>query len=309
MHAVMPDVDDDPPEPEASVTVDVGRIGAIGEQVVAANNEWQPGEVIDFGHFKWTPPYVVPGQRVLHVHNSEGMPRFVSRRLRAAAEAGYRVDVALEMEVLYDPEVLQVLSDVDAHVYVVRGDEVEKRRELLAAISDHGVAVEPEARVRMAQQSWDRRGEGNAQERGKRLEALLAFILSQVADLRVFSRNYRNETQEIDIVLQVDNFSARCWVAPGVPFVLVEAKNWAEPAGQPVVSLLIRKLETKRGKVRLGLLFCTGGFTQDAHQEELRLSQTDYCVAMFDAEAIEGLIVAIDLDDYLEKHISDAMLR
>lgn len=94
-----------------------------------------------------------------------------------------------------------------------------------------------------------------------------------------------------------------------MPFVLVEAKNTVETIGAPVVSLLVRKLQTKRGKARLGFLFAASRFSSDAEKEELRLSETQYCVVMFDAHAIEALIEAADLDEALEQHVARAMLR
>jgi hypothetical protein len=137
----------------------------------------------------------------------------------------------------------------------------------------------------------------------------VAFLLGQVADFRIFQRNFRTETGEIDIVLQIDNYSSRCWYEPGVPFIFVESKNTFEPAGQSVISLLIRRLQTSRQRARIGLAFSVGGFTSDAEKEELRLSEGGLCIAFFDSDAIQAFIEAPDPDSFLDSQVANAMLR
>jgi hypothetical protein len=211
---------------------------------------------------------------------------------------------------MYDSEVLDLLGATDAYVYVINDDgEPTPRRHYLAALADLGVAVEPKTRRRLAKAAWDRIKDGTENQRGRRLEALLAFLLAQVTDFRIFERNFRTDTGEIDVVLQIDNFSTRCWSEPGVPFVYAESKNTADPAGSPIVAIFIRRLQTSRQRVRLGLLFSVGGFTSDAEREELRLSEGPLCIAFFDADAIGAMIDSQDLDSMLDAHIGKAMLR
>ncbi len=272
------------------------------------DSTWIAGDVL--ADVPWTPHLVRPDKLwVCHVHLSAGAPRHISRRLDGARSRGHIVHVALPLEALYDEDVLVMLSSADAYVYVVQGSVVTPRRHHLAALADLGVPVSPALRTLLARAAWDRRDEGTGNQRGRRLEALLAFLLAQVTDFRILKRNFRTDTAEIDIVVQIDNFSTRAWSSPGVPFVLVESKCTADPAGQPVVSLLIRRLETSRKRARLGIVFSAGGFTSDARTEELRLSMSDLCVALFDAEAIEEMIAAADLDMFLEERVTAAMLR
>lgn len=293
---------------EAGAARDAREQDAVVAAIAASDKRWKTAEAVDVDGVRWAPSLATEDGRVLHVHLSEGMPRFVARRLRAAASVGMQVHVAVAVEQLYNPEILEVLSDIDAYTYVV-GESKNQRRHYLAAMADLGVATTPEVRMKICRAAWARRGDGSVNQRGRRLEALLAFLLSQVSNFRIFQRNYRNETQEIDIVIQVDGANSRCWYAPGVPFILVEAKNTADVAGAPIVSLLIRKLQTKRKSARLGLLFSVSGFTSDAEKEELRLSESEYCVAMVDGKMIERLIDAANLEEELEKYVSQAMLR
>lgn len=270
---------------------------------------WAPANHLQLApSLRWKPHLIAASPpRVLHVLTSQGMPRYLRRRLLAAA-ATHQVLIALPFEALYRSDVLCTLAELDAYVHVV-DDEDERPRHYLAAMADLGVAVEQPLRTSLAAEAWQRRADGTPQQRGRRLEALLAFLLSQVADFRIFQRNLRNASQEIDIVVQVDNASDRCWWTPGVPFILVEAKNRKEATGAPDVSGLIRKIETKRGRSKLGLMFTTSSFTSDARTEEIRLSQSDMCVAMLGPREISDWIASTNGDAYLESHVAQAMLR
>ena len=207
---------------------------------------------------------------------------------------------------------MELLVAVDADV-IVLDDYVSSRqlnpRPLLAALADVEVPVSPDLRRNIANVVWDRIADGTAYRKGKRLEALLAFIFAQIRDLKVVERNYRNETEEIDLVLQIDNFSSRVWQKSGVPFILVEAKNRADKASQPMVSSLVTKLQTKRGNARIAFLVSLAGFTDDARMQELRFSTQDICVVMIDRLQLESLLAAANIDEQLEVLVRQAMLR
>lgn len=304
-----PDIEqlDDPLPVEDAVHV----VADVTAAIRGADSRWTDGEVLDLPNGKrWTPHLARDGW-VLHVHLSEQLPGYMKRRLQAAGESS-RIAVALSFEALYDADLLRLLARLDAYVYVIEDPRGDHRiRHYLAAIADLSVPVAPQLRCDLALIAWALRSEGTAQQRGQRLEALLAFVLSQVDGFKIFRRNFRTETAEIDIVLQVDNATTRCWATPGVPFVHVEAKNWALPqtVGAPIVTLMVGKLRNTRGRARLGLLFATTTITEDARKEELRLSESDLCVAMFDEAATEELLGTLDLDDHFDGVIGRAMLR
>ena len=301
----------DLPVEEAATDRDATDVDRLVPLIIELDNCWELGVHLPDLQVQWSPNLVRQEKRwALHVHLSAGAPRYIVRRLVSARNSGYVVHVAVTLEGLYDADVLELLSDTDAYVYVIDPDGCPTpRRHHLAALADLGVPVEPALRRRLCDAAWNRRTEGTGNQKGRRLEALLAFVLAQIGDFRVSKRNFRTETGEIDIVLQIDNFSGRCWNDPGVPFILVESKNTSDPAGQPVISLLIRRLQTSRRRARIGLVFSTGGFTSDAEKEELRLSETELCVAFFDGATIEALIAHPDPDAFLDEHIGRAMLR
>lgn len=107
----------------------------------------------------------------------------------------------------------------------------------------------------------------------------------------------------------VSDHQIRVWQKPGVPFILVEAKNRADKASQHVVSSLIYKLQTKRGTARIAIFVSLAGFTQDARMQELRFSSQELCVVMIDGEQLRGLLAAEDMDEGLEVLVRRALLR
>jgi hypothetical protein len=145
--------------------------------------------------------------------------------------------------------------------------------------------------------------------RGRRFEGLLAFLLSQVADFRVKERNLRGATDEVDIVVQIDNQSARCWHKSGAPFVLVEAKNWKNKVGQDEISVFHAKLQTKRGAARIGLVFGMGGFTSDAKAQTLKFATQEHVMVLIGPAELAEWISREGSDDYLESLVRRAMLQ
>jgi hypothetical protein len=57
------------------------------------------------------------------------------------------------------------------------------------------------------------------------------------------------------------------------------------------------------------MLFSLGGITADAKDEELRISEGELCIVMFDRAELESWIDAPNADDHLEEHVRRAMLR
>jgi hypothetical protein len=211
---------------------------------------------------------------------------------------------------LFNEATLKLCADIDAHVIVVNDRRLPTLEPLhfMAALAELGVPVEQPLRSSLANKVLGIIEDGTPHEKGRRLEALLAFLFSSVRDLRVVERNFETDTQEIDIVLQVDNFSNRVWRMSG-PLLLVESKNTKDATPQNVVSLLIHKIRGKRGACKLGFLVSLNGFTSDAMREELRISESENCVAMLDKDDLIALFEAEDLDEELEKIVRRAMLR
>ena len=120
---------------------DASQIIQIVEWVKAANKDWAiPDTPLSVGDKFWMPSLIRSGKdkqkpAVLHVHVSASMPRWIKRRLEQVA-ASHRVYVATTLEGLYDPEVIKLLSDVDAEVIVYGEESDAKSAYFLAAIAD-----------------------------------------------------------------------------------------------------------------------------------------------------------------------------
>ena len=302
-------------EPSRGRPVGIMDVDAAAKRIFESEGgqDWVPGVELDLGSKRWRPNAVsTDGTELLYVFLADQLPRFVRDRLALAAEVGIQSTLALNLASLCNPSIVELLVAVDADV-IVLDDYVSSRqlnpRPLLAALADVEVPVSPDLRRNIANVVWDRIADGTAYRKGKRLEALLAFIFAQIRDLKVVERNYRNETEEIDLVLQIDNFSSRVWQKSGVPFILVEAKNRADKASQPMVSSLVTKLQTKRGNARIAFLVSLAGFTDDARMQELRFSTQDICVVMIDRLQLESLLAAANIDEQLEVLVRQAMLR
>ena len=213
------------------------------------------------------------------------------------------------MGALYEEETVLLLSELDAQIFILEGGRVQGTQHVLTVLTDQGVPVSPTTRTAIADVAWNRRQIGSNFERGRRFEGLLGFLLSQVTDFKVKERNLRGDTDELDVVVQIDNFSPRCWLKSGAPFVLVEAKNWKHPIDQKEVSAFIAKLQTKRGAARFGLMFGASGFTSDAKTQVLKFSTQEHVVVLIEPEDLKQWIARERSDDFLEDLVRQAMLR
>ena len=279
--------------------------------VRAVDPEWSESERLELGTIAWKPDAVKDdGAAILHIHVADRLRPYVVDRMRAALDAGRSVHVALPLAALFDEVTLQALSEVDASVYVLReGGPSLTSEHLLAALADEGVAVTTETRRLLARAAWSRRREGNTYQRGRRFEAFLAFLLAQISDFRVRERNLRGATDELDIVVQIDRITTRCWYESGVPFILVEAKNWVDPVDQKEVSAFMTKIGTKRGRAKIGVMIGAGGFTSSAELQELKHATQDIVVVFVGPVEIEAWIEDDDPDEYFEERVRSAMLR
>jgi hypothetical protein len=253
------------------------------------------------------------GSDVLTVHVAERMRPYLVDRLRAAAKAGRGIHVATPLQGLYDGELLDHLTSVDAQLHLVRGlNSVDGPAPVLACLADEGITVEPEVRQRLAATAWNlsRAKDISSYLKGRRLEGLLCFLLSQIEDFRVVERNLRTDTEELDAVVQQGRVhGSRCWSEMGAPFIIVEAKNWTTKVTQTEASVLRVKMQGRRGNVRLGVLVGANGFTSDAREQEMRFASDDLTIAFIGPDELDKWIAADDGDDYLEQLVRRAILR
>jgi Restriction endonuclease len=304
--------DDDLLADESLPRRDLKSVDTVVDTILARDGRWRRGSRIDLGDLAWRPHLIMDqGNAVLHVHLADRLRPHLFDRLAAARAAGHEVHVALMFEALYDGEAIVRLGSVDAYVHLItdNGTVDQKPEHILALLADQGVPVPIDARRELAQHAWERRTEGTAFHRGRRFEGLLSLLLSQVSDFRIRERNFRGETDELDIVIQLDRISTRCWYESGVPFILVEAKNWSVRVDQKEVSAFITKVQARRGRCRIGLLFGASGFTSDARHQELKLAMTDIVIVLIEPDELVEWIDSDEPDNCLEGFVRRAMLR
>jgi hypothetical protein len=287
------------------------------QAIIGLDNDWRSDEVVDLGGgLRWRPDLTKPGAAVLHVHLADRLRGYVLERLRAATKAGLEAHLALPIGALYAEELLLELTRIEGQVHVL--DEYgapEKEDSVLGAIAGGrrrrpAVAVSAETRKALGEIGWTWCVAGGTNsQKGRRLEGLLSFLLSQIADFDVWERNLRTDTEELDIVVVQRATGGRCWAGLGAPFILVECKNWSAKVGQPQVSNLRVKMQGRRGSVRIGLIVGTNGFSGDAFDQEVRFASGDLTIAFIGPPELDRWIHADVCDETLEEIISKAMLR
>jgi hypothetical protein len=275
---------------------------------------WTPGQPSAYGAMRWRPDLTRDDIRaVLHVHLAERLRPYVIDRMTAAQANGHEVHLALPLSQIYDEDLLYAVHELDAQIHVIRSEtlEVAEPSALLTVLCDARVQVTPKVRTLLATTALEfSEADGSAQLRGRRYEALIAFLLSQVSDFDVVERNLRTDTEELDVVVQQRATHGRVWSGLGAPLILVEAKNWKAPVTQKEASAFRVKLDGRRGVVRLGLMFGAGGFTSDALDQELRFASDELTIAFVRPEDLNQWIGADDGgDEFIETLVRRAMLR
>lgn len=285
----------------------------VVEHIRGRDGAWVEGEAGAYGAMRWRPDLTrhdLPA--VLHVHLAERLRPYVIDRMTAAHEDGHEVHLAVPLSGLYDEELLYTIHELEPQIHVINGDslEVDAQAALLTVLCDRRINVTPKARSILSAKAVQlSQADGSPQLRGRRYEAVIAFLLSQVSDFDVVERNLRTDTEELDVVVQQRATQGRVWSGLGAPLILIEAKNWKTPVTQKEASTFRVKLEGRRGVVRLGLMFGANGFTSDALDQELRFASDELTIAFVRPEELDEWVAAQDGDEFLETLVRRAMLR
>jgi len=290
------------------------HVSQVVDLIKAQDTEWETGQALSLGtNLSWTPELMKGDDAVLTVHLASRIRPYLRRRLQLAYSRGRQIHVAMPLGALYDEDLLKELTAIDAQVHLVENmSAIERPAPVLAQIADHGICLENDARRSIASLAWDlSKQDGLASNvKGRRLEGLVCFLLSQVDGFQVVERNFRTETEELDAVVQQRRLNGRrCWSQLAAPFILVEAKNWSTSVTQKEVSVFRVKMQGKRDSVRLGLLFAANGYTSAARQQELRFASDELTIVLIGPKTISNWIKARDPDGYLETVVRRAMLR
>lgn len=261
----------------------------------------------------WQPHLVNAGSKspaILQVQLTDTLLPFLITRLNLAQAKGKSIHLVVDEGSLFSTSFVGMLQGLDVTVHVVSSNyKLEKPANMLALLGDRSVELPAVIRARVAEATWKRLAIGDAAIRGRRMEGLLSFLFGQVRGLSIHSRNHRTDTEEIDIVLRTEHYADRPWYQDGVPFLLVESKNWKDRVGQPDVSAFITKVQGKRDRCRIGIMCSASGFSEDARRQELRLAATKFVIVMLGPEEMLDWMRSVDSTAWLVKFVASAMLR
>ena len=277
-----------------------------------AKEGWaKPDAPLDFGAIRWSPSFVKPDSAMALILGPE-VPGFLQKRLVAAHAAGIELLCVVDLAALSSSQALTLLSDVNARVCLIQENLLPSEPlALLKLLGSEEFAVEAGIRRNLIRNGLLAcRAATTNDLKGKTLEWLLHFMFSQVRDFRVRSCNYRTASEELDVVVQLTNLDpVRCWAHLGAPFLIAEAKNRKEKAGQEVVSKLNTIISVKRGTCKIGFVVSLSGFTSDAHTQVLKLAAVDRTFVLLDEVALERWAASDDYDRELNDIVAEAMLN
>ncbi len=269
------------------------------------------GEVFRLGTCSWKPDFLTADGKLVHVQRTLRLPSYAKKRLLESQEKGIESILVIPSVFLHVEALIRFITAHDILVSVV--DEEWNCSTPAGALDvvAREVTLPAELRTKIASNALALCLEANTNAlKGKRLESLLSFLLSQVDDLEIHSTNLRTKTEELDVVVRTRGVGRRSWQLQGANFIIVEAKNWSSKVGQSIVSTLLTKLMGKRGNCRIGILVGLGGFTSDAEMQEIRFAgHGDITICFIDRVKLKGWIEAADFDAFFEGMIETAMLR
>lgn len=277
------------------------------EQLAAWSN---PASPVSLGAVNWTPDFVLGSNVAALVLNGE-IPSFLRRRLEAASESGLQVCCVCDLASITAPGNLEFLSKINAQVLRL-GDDASSKifLPLLKFLGVEQIPVEAAVRSALVRDGLAACAAASTNDlKGKTLEWLLHFMLSQVADFRIVACNYRTSTEELDAVVQLRTFDPRrCWAHWRAPIIVFEAKNRKQRQGQEVVSKLNTIMETKHGNCRLGFIVSLSGFTSDAHDQVLKLAMKEQNFVLLNGADLQRWADQSDFEEALNEIVLKAML-
>jgi hypothetical protein len=280
--------------------------------VLAADGRWQTGvDPLELDSRRWKPHLVREDGTVCHLQVSSHVAQPWRIRIEVARARGVPVALAAPAAEWLSLELLALANQLDLQPVVLdfASDTwtATPYRSTAELISDRDIAVTQDLgefgrtilqRVYSAETNHDK---------GWRFEDFLCFVFSQVRDFRVMDHNYRNDTEEIDVVIENRRATSSNW--PAGPIVLVSAKNMADAVGVPALNDLEAKMSFRNGLCKLGFLCASRDIASTVSTHALRYSREDFVIVLLDGKALEDMLrPGLDLDAEVRKRVLDAAL-
>jgi hypothetical protein len=270
----------------------------------------RPSEPLDLGEgLRWAPDLVDP-DRVVHVELGEQIPKAFARRLRAARTAGRKVVVATRAEALTF-ETLKLLQELEVAPFELRIDDdsvwhVSEWNSVADWVARANMALRPDELRQLVglclavAEDQDRTNHA----RGHAYEEALCLVFSQVSWLKVIEHAYRNDTEEIDIVLLVTGAGDYARLAGG-PLAIATAKNEKKSLGSATIKYLEGQMGNRRGRCKLGFACARGDVSKAADLEIIGLRRAEVVIVPMGGEQLQQLL---DDADRLDERLAEMVI-
>lgn len=141
--------------------------------------------------------------------------------------------------------------------------------------------------------TWDAvQAEKDRNRKGLLLEQLMELLLKTVPGFHRLRARMKNETEELDILVQNDATDP-FWQKES-PYILVECKNWSSHVGTKDLRDLFGKLEGRYKRCRLALFVAAGGFAETVREALHQRARDDLLVMLVGPGDIENMVKSSD---------------
>lgn len=302
------DIDFDPASPGPGDDDRARALAAIQEQ----DRSWHVStSTLSLGEVRWRPHLQDAKLRLLHLELTGEVSHALTRRMRAARASGYELTVALGREHL-DIDTLILLQELDTHLIIFGDEERFRRIQLYRSVADwiasEQIVLGPDDFSRLANARLDTALAGLVSVKGRFFEETLCLLFSQVSWLTVDEHGYRNESEEIDLLLGIHAVGHVAELAKGAVAVAT-AKNESKATSSATVKYLKEQMANRKGRCKLGFLCSATTISRDAKSEILRGSQSlDHVIVQLDVSEIRRMLDdAANLDKRMQMLILQAI--
>ena len=259
---------------------------------------------------RWRPDLRSGPKSVLALSLEGEIPQALLRRMRGAREGGYELTAALGSSRM-DLSMLVLLQELDTRIIAVDwfdrpSPRVAEYRSISDWIARERIALSPDDLQVLALARLEAALADPTNVKGRLYEEVLCLLFSQVPWLTVDEHAYRNESEEIDLILGVHAIGHIAGLAKG-PVAIATAKNESKATGSATVKYLKEQMANRKGRCNLGFLCSASTISPEAGTEILRGSQSsDMVYACID---LGDLLALLEAPAELDEGIQDIIRR
>lgn len=304
----------DEPEEEivSAIAYEESDVDAMVAVLLEQQGNWrETSEVVDLGSgIRWLPRLRTGSRGLVHIHATPSVSSSWLKRMELAASAGYEIHVAAPHQLWHSVSTIKALDSIGVRTLVLQPSPddtwklASRHRSVIELVSKRKFVLDPDALREVGVRALNRAiTASTSNEKGWRFEDFLCLLFGHVSFFEIFSRNYRNQTQEIDLILRDRRIG-------GSPITLVSAKNTSSPVESDALTSLRAKMSGRRGQCTLGFLCVAGAFTRSVPIDEIGNRLANSSVVLLDGNRLRELLEhAEDLDNEVERLIIEAALR